>query len=358
MKIVLATSIYPPEVGRPAAYIEELARRLAREHDVTIVAYSDAPSDDARLMRVSKRHPRWRRSLHYFVAVSRAARSADLIYVQNAMSAGLPVALVNLLRGTPYLVKFWGDEAWERACQRHLTTKPLEDFLVHPEGGSTIRLMMAVEQFVLRRAAIVTTSSAHVQGMLVRAYGLYPERVVVHPVPADRPELLPFEAVREPHRIAYTPRLATATDRIAVENAHTLIQQTYPDATLAIGEHISKAEAWHIARSASVSLAYSTYDATPYAILRSFAAGTPVIAADVNGVSEIVHDGETGLLVPQGDAVALARAISRVFEDGSLARRLAENGAKILAKRFSWEAHLGELRELFRSVLSGPRHIT
>jgi hypothetical protein len=43
MKIVIATPIYPPELGGPATYTKELATRLANIHDITIVAFTNAP---------------------------------------------------------------------------------------------------------------------------------------------------------------------------------------------------------------------------------------------------------------------------------------------------------------------------
>ncbi len=64
----------------------------------------------------------------------------------------------------------------------------------------------------------------------------------------------------------------------------------------------------------------------------------PVIASRVGGIPDIVVDGESGVLVPQKDAEALAAAIRQVLTDESLARRLGRDGYHFARKHFSWES--------------------
>src|SRR5437588_12398997 len=56
--------------------------------------------------------------------------------------------------------------------------------------------------------------------------------------------------------------------------------------------------------------------------VEAVAVGTPVLASDVGGVTEILRDGENGLLVPMNDPDALAGAIRRYFDDEALQERL------------------------------------
>jgi glycosyltransferase involved in cell wall biosynthesis len=71
-------------------------------------------------------------------------------------------------------------------------------------------------------------------------------------------------------------------------------------------------------------------------VVEANACGTPSLATDVPGLRDSVRDGETGLLVPFGDAAALARAAVRVLTDERLSARLVANGLA-WAARFSWE---------------------
>lgn len=61
----------------------------------------------------------------------------------------------------------------------------------------------------------------------------------------------------------------------------------------------------------------------------------PVICSDFGGMKEIVADGETGLVVPAGDELALAKAITRVVEDATLRREMGEAGYRRLNALFT-----------------------
>src|SRR2546429_4998362 len=64
----------------------------------------------------------------------------------------------------------------------------------------------------------------------------------------------------------------------------------------------------------------------------------PVIASAIGGITDIVEDGVSGLLVPPGDATALAAALGRLARAPDLAAGLGEAGYRRLRERFSWDA--------------------
>jgi D-inositol-3-phosphate glycosyltransferase len=65
------------------------------------------------------------------------------------------------------------------------------------------------------------------------------------------------------------------------------------------------------------------------AAVEALACGTPVVAANVGGLREVVRDGENGLLIPPDDAVALAEALSRMLDEGLRARLGAAGPASV-----------------------------
>ena len=86
----------------------------------------------------------------------------------------------------------------------------------------------------------------------------------------------------------------------------------------------------------------------------AMASGLPVIASNVGGNGEIVADEGVGLLVPAGDAEALAGAMSRLIEDPALAQRLATAGAKRVRADFSVEGMLERMETTYRRALAPP----
>ena len=82
--------------------------------------------------------------------------------------------------------------------------------------------------------------------------------------------------------------------------------------------------------------------------LEAMACGTPVVTTDCGGNSDYAQDGANCLVVPVGDAKAMAMAIHRILVDASLALRLAEAG-RITACRFTWDA----MADRFERLLAG-----
>lgn len=74
-----------------------------------------------------------------------------------------------------------------------------------------------------------------------------------------------------------------------------------------------------------------------------------VDAAACGGLTELIEDQRTGLLVPPGDADALVRAMARVAADPALARRLGSAARDEVARRFSLPRLVGEIAAYFRA---------
>ncbi|MBI4692186.1 MAG: glycosyltransferase family 4 protein [Candidatus Terrybacteria bacterium] len=381
MKIILATPLYPPEIGGPATYVKELCEQISGKHKIIIVAYADdaIAQSGAELIAVSKKQPLIVRLFKYFFALWKASRGADLIYVQSAVASGLPTAIAAMFRKIPFVVKFVGDEAWERAVQFRQTKKQLEEFLQKPEGGLKVKIIMAVEKFVLNRASIVTTPSFYLKETIIRAYGLKPERVIINYNAADEKEKNETTEKRSLFQVLTTARLVphkgidgiiravailksrlpeikffVAGDGPEEENLKKLTKELGVENNVVFVGRVTRLETWKLRKQSSVYVLNSTYEGLPHTVLTSFAAGIPVVATNIFGTNEAVYHEQTGLLVSLGDDKALAEAISRLLTDDKLTKRLIAGGKKILREKFSWEAHISSLMNIFKSAISRP----
>ena len=86
----------------------------------------------------------------------------------------------------------------------------------------------------------------------------------------------------------------------------------------------------------SVPASSGDQDGLPVTLLEAMTAGRPVIASDIPGIDEVVADGDTGMLVPPGDAETLARALGCLLADPARRTRLA-GAAQHRAEDFSIE---------------------
>lgn len=88
-------------------------------------------------------------------------------------------------------------------------------------------------------------------------------------------------------------------------------------------------------------------------IAEAMAAGRPVVASDVSGPRESVVEGETGYLVPPGDAAALAQRLERLLSDPAERARLGRNGARRAREHFDRHRNLQAFHERCREVVGG-----
>jgi glycosyltransferase involved in cell wall biosynthesis len=99
----------------------------------------------------------------------------------------------------------------------------------------------------------------------------------------------------------------------------------------------------------------SLYEGLPLTVLEAMAAGRPVIATAIGGTDGVIIPGETGLLVPPGDPVALAEAIGRLLRDRPLAARLAAAGQMAVERQFSATAMARGMSEVYRKAVGSGR---
>jgi glycosyltransferase involved in cell wall biosynthesis len=85
-------------------------------------------------------------------------------------------------------------------------------------------------------------------------------------------------------------------------------------------------------------------------LLEAMSFGVPVVASAIAGITDIIDDGRTGLLVPPGDPAALAAALRRLAEELGLAARLGDAGRRHVATHFTWDAILAQWEECYAAA--------
>jgi glycosyltransferase involved in cell wall biosynthesis len=88
---------------------------------------------------------------------------------------------------------------------------------------------------------------------------------------------------------------------------------------------------------------------SPLKVFEAMAAGRPIVASDLPSTREVLRDGENALLVPAGDAGAMAAALTRLLRERGLAERLAAT-ARAESASYSWEARARRLQALFEGL--------
>jgi glycosyltransferase involved in cell wall biosynthesis len=102
---------------------------------------------------------------------------------------------------------------------------------------------------------------------------------------------------------------------------------------------------------ASVMCVPSRWEAFSYVALEAMWAELPIVASRVDGLTDLVVHGETGLLVEPDDEIALAAAISTLIENPTYARELGRQGRRRAAEHFSYQAMVDGVCSIYREVL-------
>jgi glycosyltransferase involved in cell wall biosynthesis len=101
-----------------------------------------------------------------------------------------------------------------------------------------------------------------------------------------------------------------------------------------------------------VAVLSSHREGSPLSVMEYMGAGKPVVATRVGGVPDALDDGVQGLVVPPGDAGALAAAIGRLLDDRVLAARLGAAAAERCAREFGFDVAVRRFEELYESLFA------
>ena len=365
MKVLIVSGIWPPDVGGPASHAPEVARFLvARGHDVDVViTASEAPPSEVYPVHfTSRRIPVGLRHLHSLLLITRHARRVDAVYSTGMFGrSGIGSAIAR----RPIVIKLTGDPAFERLRARGVVDGDVDEFQ-RADGGLTARALRYLRDAVMRRAAHVFTPSSYLRDLVV-SWGVAPDHVSVMPNPApdtrpsaSRDELrarfgLEGNTLVFAGRLTAQKSLPVLLEAMAQIDDVTLVIAGDGDVRPTVVAETSRLGLGRRVRllgslprdgvidlfgAADATVLSSSWENFPHTVVESLAVGTPVISTRAGGVAEVVVDGQNGLLVPVGDATALAAAIRRYFSDDRLRASLRENASPSVDE-YSTERVLG-----------------
>ena len=99
-------------------------------------------------------------------------------------------------------------------------------------------------------------------------------------------------------------------------------------------------------------LGRSSTGMNPLKMFETLACGIPAIVTELPGQRELVTEGRCGLVVPCGDAAALAGAVEKLAADPALARQMGERGAALVRATHSWRARAVEIDKVLRACVA------
>lgn len=310
MRIVIATGIYPPEIGGPAAYAKGVHEALtARGFDAPVVLFSGL-----------RKYPTGLRHVLYAIALLRAARHAHAIIAFDTGSAGIPAALVARVLRIPLIIRIGGDFVWEMYMNRTQDRVPLPLFYAaHKSLNLKERLAFALVRWMLKHAELAFNTQ-WLADIWMQPYRLSRERV--HVVGNVIGERLPSTG-DEPVMLLYGRDTAiknTAAFRRAFERART------EGVSLRLEEgRVPREEFLERIRLGQSVAVPSVSEVAPNSVIDAIRCGKPFLLSKYSGYAE--RFAQYGVIVDPLDEDSMVRGIKELADPAIYARlrsRIAE----------------------------------
>jgi glycosyltransferase involved in cell wall biosynthesis len=346
MRILVATGLYPPEIGGPATYAALLEMGLPKQGiEAEILPY-----------RSVRKYPKVFRHLVYGWMVFRRSHNVDLIVALDPVSVGVPARIVAFLRRKKFLVKVVGDYAWEQARQRFDYVGTIEEFQT-ADVDLIPQIMRWLERVVVRTATHVVVPSRYLAG-IVSGWEVPAEKLSVIYNGVSVSDVGNRDIIRGV--LHFSGKLIISVGRLVPWKGFEALIVTFarlskkdPDLRLFIvgeGPDFQKLEdltekegvsdrvifagavdhgaLMRYLKAADVFVLNSSYEGFSHLIAETMAVGTPVITTMVGGNPEIIDDGVSGYLVTPGDTDQLGKRITKLLTDKALYTRMAQEGLK------------------------------
>ncbi len=249
------------------------------------------------------------------------------------------------------------------------------DVMTDPEKSAFHRWRVG---FVLRRAGSVTSDAA-VMTERIRGFGVPAGRILTFPYGVDVSAFRPERALASSGpRIVTNRKLEDVYSVETVIDAFAAVREALPDATLTVAGDGSRGTALRARAQRSPAVGAITFvgavdhahmpvllqahhvyvsasrsDTTSVSLLEAMACGLFPVVTDIEANREWIVDGESGRLVPPGEATRLAVAIIDSWRDSELRERALGINLRAVEQRARWEETMRPVKALFDEMADG-----
>lgn len=171
MKILIATGIYPPQIGGPAQYAKNLKGAFEKMgHSVTIKTYG-----------IENKLPTGLRHLLFFSKIIPSVLSADAVFILDTFSVGLPTVLSCIILGRIGIIRTGGDFLWEQYVERTGKKVLLRNFYSTDKGNLILKekIIFWLTKWTLNNASKIIFSTTWQRDIFIKAYNLKIENTAI-----------------------------------------------------------------------------------------------------------------------------------------------------------------------------------
>lgn len=353
IRVLLATGIFPPQIGGPATYAKLLYDELPKRGiDIEVANFGDF---------IDK--PKVIRHILYFFEVLKKALHADIVYALDPVSVGLPALLASQIRDKKFVLRVAGDYAWEQGTQRYNVSDVLDDFVKEYKKYSwKVKCFKKIQAYVAEGAYRIVVPSEYLKN-IVGAWGISREKISVvyngfhvalsktlkpsirkklslsGEVIVSSGRLVPWKGMVElvsmmPQILASVPNayLVIIGDGPEREKIEQEIARLKLEDCVRLTGRLKQDELFEYIKAADVFVLNTKYEGLSHLVLETMSIGTPVVTTDVGGNPEVIEHGRSGALLAPNDKEAFVEAIVGFLSERAIAFMIAKQAKKRVAK--------------------------
>jgi glycosyltransferase involved in cell wall biosynthesis len=388
-KILIATGIYPPDIGGPATILKAFINSLITQNfEIKVITYSDevdeGETEKGEVYRIKRKQNVISRYFKYFWQMQKLARWADVIYVTDVYSVGYFAYLLKKLLGQKYIVRFAGDSAWETAVSKGWTKDYIVDFQTKTYNHQIEKLKARRKEILVKADKVIAVSKFMAE--IAKKIGVNEDKikVIYNSIDFISEESKTGEIEKIKKKFGQDAKIIVTACRLTswkgvdgiikmlpglkekVGNINFLVlgdgQELDNLKQLALGLDISDqvhflgrikhSQIMNYFQAADLFILNTNYEGLSHTLLEAMKAEVPIIATNVGGNPEVIEDGREGLLIKYNNQNDLLTSSLRVLTDQDLARKLSSQ-AKEELKKFSWDKMIAETVEVLKKVNHG-----
>ncbi|MGI0054727.1 MAG: glycosyltransferase family 4 protein [Thermoplasmata archaeon] len=380
MRVIELSQRFVPAIGGVEATLGELSLRL-REAGVEVEVLTTDLERSRPFTRWTTPPPEVGVPVRRF----RAVRVAPLPLGLGIVAPGMLPAAISSRADVLHAHAFGYSPTWVGATVRRLRSIPLV-VTTHADGGRGFAFSQlyhrAVARFTLRSADRVIVQSDAERGFL-GGLGVPAERMVTIPTgisldelaspprtsDLSRPRLLSVGRLDLQQKdlltliraLARLPRSLPVEAEVIGDDwgglspVRALAQQLGVSGQISLRTTVPRDALVSAYRTADIFVLPSRFESFPRVLLEAMAAGLPIIATRVGGVSELLSEGRNALLVPPNDPLALSEAIVQLASSPPLRQRFGEE-SRARAQMFAWPRLIPRYVSLFAELAAATPH--
>jgi glycosyltransferase involved in cell wall biosynthesis len=365
-QIIIASEIFPPDIGGPATYSYRLTKHLIQQgYDIKIICYSTVLPDKLdeefgrRIVRISSLLSLPVKYFLYFIKLFNVALQAKVIYAQGPVASGWPALLVCKILRKKLVVKVVGDYSWEQARFYYATTQGINDWQTHQEFKSkklSVNLKLKFINFIqktsVRNAQHVIVPSYYLKKIVI-GWGVKPDKikVIYNSVEFDARQPISLRQAQKKIKIngdliisggrmmpwkgfelfiRLMPELKKVNPKFKLvifgsgpeyKRLKILVSRLKLDKDVVLTGQIHHQDLYYYYLASSLFVLNSSYEGLSHVILDAMYYHLPIIASNAGGNPELIQDDYNGCLVEYNNKQEWLSAIIRIWQNEKIRQR-------------------------------------